>query len=51
MFPRRSNSIVSLLNEPNPDDPLSPDIAALLKEDKAKHNEMAIGWTNKYASF
>jgi len=44
-------SIVSLLNEPNPDDPLSPDIAALLKEDKAKHNEMAIGWTNKYASF
>jgi len=31
-------SICSLLNEPNPDDPLVPEIAKLLKTDRKKHD-------------
>lgn len=42
-------SICSLLTDPNPDDPLVPDIAQLLKTDKAKHDSLAREWTSKYA--
>ena len=42
-------SICSLLNEPNPDDPLVPEIAKLLKTDRKKHDSMALEYTRKYA--
>jgi len=42
-------SICSLLNEPNPDDPLVPEIAKLLKTDRRKHDQMALEYTRKYA--
>ena len=44
-------SISSLLAEPNPDDPLVPEIAKLYKKDKIKHNLNAKEYTLKYASF
>ena len=34
-------SISSLLCDPNPDDPLVPEIANLLKSDRKKHDETA----------
>ena len=43
-------SISSLLSEPNPDDPLIPEIAKLYKKDKAKHDMNAREFTIKYAS-
>lgn len=42
-------SICSLLTDPNPDDPLVPDIAQLLKTDLARHDSTAREWTSKYA--
>ncbi|KAB5561986.1 hypothetical protein PHYPO_G00012770 [Pangasianodon hypophthalmus] len=42
-------SICSLLCDPNPDDPLVPDIAHIYKSDKDKYNRMAREWTQKYA--
>jgi ubiquitin-conjugating enzyme E2 D/E len=42
-------SIVQLLREPNPDDPLLVDIANLYKTDKLKFDETAREWTKKYA--
>merc|ERR1719271_2086360 len=42
-------SICSLLTDPNPDDPLVPDIAQLLKTDRARHDSTAREWTHKYA--
>jgi ubiquitin-conjugating enzyme E2 D/E len=42
-------SICSLLTDPNPDDPLVPDIAQLYKTDKARHDSTAREWTSKYA--
>ena len=42
-------SISSLLAEPNPDDPLVPEIAKLYKKDKEKHNQNAREYTLKYA--
>eukprot|EP01057_Protomagalhaensia_wolfi_P000475 Protomagalhaensia_wolfi_Nauph_80__474@NODE_1266_length_1622_cov_948_591282_g975_i0_p2_GENE_NODE_1266_length_1622_cov_948_591282_g975_i0NODE_1266_length_1622_cov_948_591282_g975_i0_p2_ORF_typecomplete_len148_score24_74UQ_con/PF00179_26/4_2e57ProkE2_B/PF14461_6/1_2e08RWD/PF05773_22/0_016UEV/PF05743_13/0_03_NODE_1266_length_1622_cov_948_591282_g975_i010381481 len=42
-------SISSLLTDANPDDPLVPEIAALYKKDKDKHDQMAREWTRKYA--
>ena len=42
-------SITSLLDEPNPDDPLVPEIAHLYKGDRAKYNATAAEWTRKYA--
>ena len=42
-------SISSLLTDPNPDDPLVPDIANLYKEDKDAFNEKAKKWTRLYA--
>ena len=43
-------SITSLLSDPNPDDPLIPEIAKLYQLDKAKHDETARKWTIQYAS-
>ena len=42
-------SICSLLNDPNPDDPLVPEIATLLKSDRKKHDNTAREWCQKYA--
>ena len=42
-------SICSLLNDPNPDDPLVPEIANLYKQDKPKYTINARNWTQKYA--
>uniref|UniRef100_A0A8D3CR18 E2 ubiquitin-conjugating enzyme n=1 Tax=Scophthalmus maximus TaxID=52904 RepID=A0A8D3CR18_SCOMX len=42
-------SICSLLCDPNPDDPLVPDIAHTYKSDRQKYNKLAREWTNKYA--
>ncbi|KAF5188036.1 Ubiquitin-conjugating enzyme e2 e2 [Thalictrum thalictroides] len=42
-------SISSLLTDPNPDDPLMPEIADLYKISKAKYEATARAWTLKYA--
>ncbi|XP_023570340.1 ubiquitin-conjugating enzyme E2 D4 isoform X2 [Octodon degus] len=42
-------SICSLLCDPNPDDPLVPEIAHTYKADKDKYNRLAQEWTQKYA--
>jgi len=41
-------SVCSLLTDPNPDDPLMPDIAKLYKADKERYNAIAREWTMKY---
>ncbi|XP_027369013.1 ubiquitin-conjugating enzyme E2 30-like isoform X2 [Abrus precatorius] len=43
-------SICSLLTDPNPDDPLVPEIARMYKTDKAKYEATARAWTQKYAT-
>ena len=43
-------SISSLLDDPNPDDPLVPAIAKIYKEDKLKYAQDARHWTLLYAS-
>ena len=43
-------SICSLLAEPNPDDPLVPHIANLLKKNKIQHNINAKEFTLKHAN-
>ena len=43
-------SICSLLTDPNPDDPLVPDIAKEYKSDRAKYETNARDWTNRYAT-
>ncbi|XP_030211609.1 ubiquitin-conjugating enzyme E2 D3 isoform X2 [Gadus morhua] len=42
-------SICSLLCDPNPDDPLVPEIARIYKTDSQKYNKLAREWTEKYA--
>jgi len=42
-------SICSLLTDPNPDDPLVPEIAQLLRSDRQKHDANAREWTSKFA--
>ena len=42
-------SICSLLCDPNPDDPLVPEIADLYREDIEKYKATAREWTLKYA--
>jgi len=42
-------SICSLLDDPNPNDPLVPHIARLFKKDKGKYIENAKAYTLKYA--
>merc|ERR1711933_398333 len=41
-------SIVSLLTDPNPDDPLVGNIAKQLKEDQEAHDKAAMEWTKRY---
>ena len=43
-------SICSLLNDPNPDDPLVPDIANEYTSNRKTFNETAMSWTTIYAS-
>ncbi|XP_010463518.1 PREDICTED: ubiquitin-conjugating enzyme E2 10-like [Camelina sativa] len=43
-------SICSLLNDPNPNDPLVPEIAQMYKVDKRKYESTAQSWTQKYAT-
>lgn len=43
-------SVCSLLCDPNPDDPLVPDIARQYKTDRASFNKTASEWTRMYAS-
>merc|ERR1711916_303601 len=43
-------SVCSLLTDPNPDDPLVADAAAILKKNKEEYNKIAREWTNKFAS-
>eukprot|EP01084_Bolivina_argentea_P016551 30953_1 len=42
-------SIMSLLTDPNPDDPLVPNIAKLYKTNRKLHDYYANQWANKYA--
>ena len=42
-------SICSLLTDPNPDDPLVPDIANIYKTNRKEFNIQARKWTRKYA--
>lgn len=42
-------SICSLLTDPNPDDPLVPEIARIYKTDRNKYATLAKEWTTKYA--
>jgi len=42
-------SITSLLNDPNPNDPLVPEIAQALKDNKAAHDKTAREWVKQYA--
>lgn len=43
-------AVRSLLIDPNPDDPLVPEIAMLYKMDKAKYESTARDWTRQYAT-
>ena len=43
-------SISSLLTDPNPDDPLTPEAATAYKTNRALFNTTAKEWTRKYAS-
>ena len=43
-------SLCSLLSEPNPDDPLEPDIAQLYKSDRTLHDSQAREYTIQYAN-
>lgn len=42
-------SICSLLTDPNPDDPLVPEIAHIYKTDRHRYEDTAREWTRKYA--
>jgi ubiquitin-conjugating enzyme E2 D/E len=42
-------SILSMLNDPNPKDPLMPDIAQQYTENRAEYEQTARAWTNQYA--
>ncbi|XP_018468620.1 ubiquitin-conjugating enzyme E2-17 kDa-like [Raphanus sativus] len=42
-------SICALLTDPNPDDPLVPEIAHIYKTDRAKYETTARSWTEEYA--
>ena len=43
-------SISSLLNEPNPDDPLIPEVARLYKSNRAEFNAKAKDYTERFAT-
>jgi ubiquitin-protein ligase len=43
-------SILSLLTEPNPNDPLTPPVAHQFRTNRAEHDRVAAEWTRKYAA-
>ncbi|ODN74582.1 ubiquitin-conjugating enzyme E2-16 kDa, variant 1 [Cryptococcus amylolentus CBS 6039] len=43
-------SICSMLTDPNPDDPLVPEIANTYKTDRPRYEATAREWTRKYAT-
>jgi ubiquitin-conjugating enzyme E2 D/E len=43
-------SICSLLCDPNPNDPLVPEIAHLYRNNRSEYDRIAREWTNKYAT-
>jgi len=42
-------SITSLMNDPNPNDPLVPEIAEIYQKDRAAHDKTAKEWVAQYA--
>jgi ubiquitin-protein ligase len=44
-------SIVTLLTDANPNDPLVPEVARLYTRDRSTHDDTAREWTKKYATF
>jgi ubiquitin-conjugating enzyme E2 D/E len=42
--------VCSLLCDPNPDDPLVPEIANIFKRERGKFNTTAQEWTRRYAT-
>lgn len=42
-------SIISLLNDPNPDDPLNTEAGTIFKNDKYRYMAIAQAWTQEYA--
>ena len=42
-------SISSLLSDPNPNDPLVPEVAEVYKKNKTRYNQTAKLWTERYA--
>jgi ubiquitin-conjugating enzyme E2 D/E len=42
-------SISSLLTDPNPDDPLVPEIARVYKTNREQYEKVGREWTKKYA--
>ncbi|KAG2232716.1 hypothetical protein INT48_000073, partial [Thamnidium elegans] len=43
-------SVCSLLTDPNPDDPLVPELAHIYKTDRPRYEGTARDWTRRYAS-
>ena len=43
------DSVLELVVYPNPDDPLVPEIAQILRTDRARHDATAREWTTKFA--
>ena len=43
-------SISSLLTDPNPDDPLVPEIATLYKNNRSQYDSTARDWTQRFAT-
>lgn len=43
-------SILALLSDPNPSDPLSPDVARMYRTNRPLHDATAREWTNRFAS-
>ncbi|KAF2068404.1 hypothetical protein CYY_010271 [Polysphondylium violaceum] len=48
-IPKVLLSISALLSDPNPDDPLVPEIANMFKSNRAQFDANAKEWTRKYA--
>ncbi|KAI6706177.1 hypothetical protein NL676_009139 [Syzygium grande] len=47
LFPAVLLSICSLLKDPNPDDPLAPEMARMYKNDRTMHEATGRSWTQK----
>lgn len=44
-------SICALMADPNPEDPLVPEIARIYKTDKKQYTDNCKEWTRRYAMF